>query len=261
VQIFVISLSNAADRRKFQQDQLSKLGLEYTIINATSVDDIDKEIYKKHFFDWQRPLSKTEIACYYSHRSAWDRIIHSNLPALILEDDALLSKCVPSILSRLDNLKAVDLVNLENRSRKKFVARNGLAIACDSVIFKLYQDRTGAAGYTLWPSGAKKLITCERTHGIALTDAHITSCYSLQSYQVEPSPIIQLDQCHCYDIDNPNSIHLSVSSVSSHHNSKGGITSRINRIYNQLNMGLRQLYLITKSKRRYIEIRIDDFYY
>jgi glycosyl transferase family 25 len=124
---------------------------------------------------------------------------------------------------------------------------------------RLYQDRTGAAGYILWPSGAKKLIQCEDQKGIALADAHITACHNLIAYQVEPSPIIQLDHCAYYGISNPISNNASDSSVSSHFNPKGGVFFWLKRIHSQLKLGIRQLMLLTKSKRRYIIIRGKDF--
>jgi glycosyl transferase family 25 len=260
VQIFVINLSNAIERRKFQQSQLSKLGLQYKIINATSVDDITESTYKKHYNDWQRPLLNTEGACYFSHRSAWYKIIKINEPALILEDDALLSICVPKILNHLEDNSNIDLVNLENRGRKKFVSKSKKNIECNSKLIRLYQDRTGAAGYILWPSGAKKLIQLEQASGIGLADAHITSCHSLKAYQVEPSPVIQMDQCINYGIENIYIDKLSTSTVSSHNKSTGGIRFIINRSLNQFKLGLRQLSLVTKSERRYIKIKIKDFY-
>ena len=190
MQTFVISLPDAIERRKFQQDQLTKLGLEYKILDATSADDISEATYKKYYFDWQRPLRKTEIACYYSHKSVWEIIIKSRKPALILEDDAILSKCLPKLLDNLNEIDNSDLINLENRSRKKFVSRSQIDIDCNSKLLRLYQDRTGAAGYILWPSGANKLIQLEKNSGIGLADAHITACHKLKAYQVEPSPII-----------------------------------------------------------------------
>jgi len=258
--ILIINLPNAKKRRDFQQKQLSKLGLNFKFLNATSTSDINAETYKQHSQDWQRPLKKTEIACYYSHRHAWDRIIHSNKPTLILEDDALLSKCIPELLKNLSNKKIADLINLENRGRKKFISKTGESIACNSKLLKLYQDRTGAAGYILWPSGAKKLIQHEKSKGIALADAHITACNNLNSYQVEPSPIIQLDHCGYYGIKNPLDIRSSESSVSSSHNPKGGGMFWLKRILFQVKLGVRQLLLITKSQRRYIRLRNKDFH-
>ena len=119
MQIFVINLPSAIERRKLQKDQLTKLGLEYKILNATSASDINENTYKKHYFDWQRPLINTEVACYFSHKSAWERVIKSRKPALILEDDAILSIFLPKLLDSLNKIKSTDLINLENRSRKK----------------------------------------------------------------------------------------------------------------------------------------------
>jgi len=259
VQIFVINLPNAIERRKLQIGQLEKLGLEYKILDATSVKDINEDTYKKHYFDWQRPLRKTEVACYYSHKSAWIRIIKSRKPALILEDDAILSRFLPKLLNNLNTIKNTDLINLENRSRKKFVARSHLDIGCNSKLLRLYQDRTGAAGYILWPSGAKKLIQFEKKSGIGLADAHITSCHSLETYQVEPSPIIQLDQCMAYGIINTHTSSILKSTVSTGHNYKGGIYFIIKRLFYQLKLALRQLFILTKSHRRYISTRNSDF--
>jgi glycosyl transferase family 25 len=176
-----------------------------------------------------------------------------------VEDDALLSRCTPALLKSLSTKKNIDLINLENRGRKKFVSKSSESIVCNSKLLRLYQDRTGAAGYILWPSGAKKLIQCEKRKGIALADAHITACNNLNSYQVEPSPIIQLDQCRYYNVKNSIDIKTSKSSVSSHHNPKGGVFFWAKRIYFQIKLGIRQLFLITFSTRRYIKIKTKDF--
>jgi len=259
VQIFVINLPSAVKRRKLQKDQLTKLGLEYKTLNAISVDDISEATYRKHYFDWQRPLRKTEVACYFSHRSAWDKVITNGEPALILEDDAILSIFLPDLLDRLNGIKNTDLINLENRSRKKFVSRSHMEIECNSKLLRLYLDRTGAAGYILWPSGANKLIQLEKNNGIGLADAHITSCYSLKAYQVEPSPIIQLDQCEDYGITNSYTNIISKSTVSTRDNYRGGAYFILKRLLYQAKLAFRQLFILAKSQRRYISIRNSDF--
>ena len=259
MQIFVINLPDAVKRRKLQKDQLTKLGLEYTILDATSVENISEATYKKHYFDWQRPLRKTEVACYFSHRSAWERVIRRGEPALILEDDAILSIFLPELLKSLNKIESTDLINLENRGRKKFVSRSHMDIECNSKLLRLYQDRTGAAGYILWPSGANKLIQLEKNSGIGLADAHITACHALQAYQVEPSPIIQLDQCTDYGIKNRFTNIILKSTVSSSQNRSGGIYFIIKRLLYQLKLASRQLLILPISKRRYISIRNSDF--
>ena len=257
--IFVINLSSDVERRQFQKQQLSELRLDYKILNAISIDDINKETYKKHYFDWQRPLRNTEVACYFSHRSAWQKIINKNMPALILEDDALLSKCVPELLKSFTNKKNVDFISLEVAGRKKFISKIGQDTACNSKLFRLYQDRNGAAGYILWPSGAKKLLQYELENGIALADAQIASCNTLLSYQIEPAAMIQLCQCNNYDIPNIYSDEIQISTVSEPNNPKVYAIFWIKRITAQAKLGLHILSLVIKSKRRHIKLNKENF--
>jgi glycosyl transferase, family 25 len=259
--IFVINLSSAVERLQFQKQQLAELGLDYKILNAISIDDINKETYKKHRFDWQRPLRNTEVACYFSHRSAWQKIIDNNMPALILEDDALLSKFVPELLNSFTNKQNVDLINLEVSGRKKFISKIGENIVCNSKLYRLYQDRNGAAGYVLWPSGAKKLLEHESLNGIGLADSHIASCYNLKSYQVEPAAILQLCQCNNYDIPNSFSNKMQSSTVSHPSNPKAHAIFWINRIIAQIKIGIHIgiLLFFRKAKRRDINLNKENF--
>jgi glycosyl transferase family 25 len=150
MKIFVINLPSAIERRQFQEVQLSKLGLDYEVLSATSTNDINEDTYKKHYYDWERPLRNVEVACYYSHRSAWQRVIDDNQPALILEDDALLSKHSAEALESLAGFTDADFVQLEIRNRKKLIAKEGVKITPKYKLNRLYLDRTGAAGYVLW---------------------------------------------------------------------------------------------------------------
>jgi len=260
--IFVINLSGDVERRQFQKHQLSELGLEYKILNAVSIDDISNETYTKHYYDWQRPLRNTEVACYFSHRSAWQKIINNNMPALILEDDALLSKCVPELLNSFTNKKNVDFISLEVAGRKKFISKIGENIVCNSKLYRLYQDRNGAAGYVLWPSGAKKLLEHESLNGIGLADSHIASCYSIKSYQVEPAPILQLCQCNNYGIPNIFTNTIQASTVSHPNNPKVHLIFWIKRIVAQIKLGIHIgiLLLFNKAKRRHIKLNKESFY-
>ena len=260
MKIFIINLPNAIGRRQFQQKQLSKLGLNYEILKAISVHDISNETFVKHYQDWQRPLKNTEVACYFSHRSVWQKIIDINMPALILEDDALLSKRTPEVLNSLNELSNADLIQLEVRGRKKLNKKQGLAILSTHSLYRLYQDRTGAAGYVLWPSGAKKLLEHESLNGIGLADAHIATCYSIKSYQVEPAAIIQLDQCNDYNVQNSYSKELYSSTVSNVKNLKSPFYFQIKRLYSQLKTGLHVVRMLNRqSCMRFINISSDDF--
>ena len=261
MKIFVINLPSAIERLQFQKKQLSKLDLDYEILEATSIDDISDEIYVKHRHDWQRPLRNTEVACYFSHRSAWQKIIDNNMSALILEDDALLSKHTPELLNAIDKHSHAELIQLEVRRRKKIIKKQGSEITPIYALYRLYQDRTGAAGYVLWPSAARKLLAHESLHGIGLADAHIASCYSIKSYQVEPAAIIQLDQCDDHDVGNLHKKNLSESTVSKAKNPKGPLFFWMKRIAAQFRIGIHvaKIFSTTSSSRRLIRVRSDDF--
>jgi len=257
--ILIISLTEAKQRREFQRQQLSGLNLSFKFLDAISVNDIGETVYKQNYQDWQRPLKNTEVACYFSHQQAWKEVIQSNKPALILEDDALLSKCVPELLSNLLNKEGVDLINFENRGRKKFVSRSAENIVCNSKLLRLYLDTTGAAGYLLWPSGAKKLLECEANKGLALADAQIYNCRSLRSFQVEPSPIIQLDMARHYGIKYKFDKKLSKSSVSSNTRLNKDLLFKFKRIWAQLKLGLYQTKIGFYSKKRMINLVPEQF--
>jgi glycosyl transferase family 25 len=261
MKIFIINLPKSKERLEFQKEQMEKLELGFEIIEAVSANDLRP---KSHIFEihrWQRTLRDVEVACYASHRLAWDKVIHMNRPALIIEDDALLSSEVPRLLKELESYNHADIVNLEVRNRKKFVSTRGKKINNHSKIYKLYQDRTGAAGYILWPSGAEKLLQCEYNKGIALADAHITACHSLNAYQIEPAAIVQLDQCNLYkiNIESGNLEVLSKSNISSQYVPKGSVKFKLRRIMAQIKIGLRVLMVILKTRRRYIKVNSSDF--
>jgi glycosyl transferase family 25 len=250
--IFVISLKKSS-RRRFQEKQFSKLGLDFNFLDATSKDVVSNsdEVYS----DWERPLSLSEIACYKSHRNAWEKTANSTSPSLILEDDAVISMDLPKLIQSLLLKTNADYVNLENRNRKKIVSKNKVLSEKEFSLLKLYHDSTGAAGYILYPNGAKKILACEKKFGVALADAQISRCNSLIKLQVEPALIIQLDMSETYGIKiNEDNLHLSKSTVSSSERPLRSYKFHFRRIMSQLKLGFRKIYLCFYAERRYIRL-------
>jgi glycosyl transferase family 25 len=104
--------------------QLDALGLEWERIEAVSPDTLDPPPMIRSGTVWERPLRSTEMAACASHMAAWQRIRELGEPCLVLEDDALLDRSVPDLLSRLARASlAFDHVSLETRGRKKLLAR------------------------------------------------------------------------------------------------------------------------------------------
>ena len=253
--IYIINLAKDSPRREFQELQMQKLQLNYEIISATTVDDISSSYirFKDH---WQRPLRKVEVACYFSHQKLWKRVLKEQQPALILEDDALLGSEIPHILLACEKLSDIDHISLESVGRKKLLGNRSIPLGISP--FKLSPmiiDRFGACGYILYPSGAKKLLDHEKRNGIALSDAHITSCFSLDSYQLEPACAIQMDRCSQYGIKPPIEINSNIATVQ-----KCAIppekylSFKRKRIVHQIKLALRQMRFLFRAKRRKVDI-------
>jgi len=259
MKIYLINVDSARERLAFQTEQFKKIDLIFERLPAITTNNITDEIYREHYYDWQRPLRKSEVACYFSHRLAWEKVLANGQPALILEDDALLCSHTKEILDSLQNNKSAELVTLEIRGRKKYVAKKSQSINKKNDLVRLYQDKTGAAAYIVWPSAAKKLLSHENKKGIALADAHIFSCRSVKSYQIEPAAAIQLDHCTFYGISVNDIDHLTQSSVSSTKKISREKIFLLKRALSQLKLGFINLQLFFKSSKRYILIDRDHF--
>ena len=254
--IYIISLRNSP-RREFREKQFSKLGLDFKFINAITKDDISNQ--DNDYTNWERPLHLSEIACYKSHRNAWKITSSSNNPSLILEDDALISNELPKLIQDIISLKNADYINLENRNRKKIVSKKKTYFNGVFSFLKLYHDSTGAAGYILYPNGARKLLNFENRHGFALADAQISRCNSLYKYQVEPALIIQLDMTSIYKISTDDRLfQLSQSTVSFTNKPRKSFSYFYRRVYSQFKLGIRKIYLSFYTVRRDIDIAAKD---
>lgn len=262
IDIYLINVRTATERREFQEKQLKQLDLNYTLIEAVTTDDISEDLYQKHYYDWQRPMRVTEVACYYSHRKAWEIIKQNKRPALILEDDVLLSKETPSTLKKIEQvpLSNIELIVLENRNRKKWVQKHKETIDDKNALVQLVQDRTGAAAYILWPDGAQKILEHAEKSGISLADAHIFSCPSLKKYQLEPAAAVQLDCCSAYGIEkNTQQYSASISSVGAQKKPPRELIFYFKRATAQLWLGIQAIWFFFLYEKRNIAINKEDF--
>lgn len=201
---YILNLPSAHERKAFQIQQAEQLGLEAIFVNAVTPAEIPEEVFQKHAFSWERPIKITEVACYWSHHGVWQTIAQSNAPALILEDDAILARNTPQLLSWLQELQVADHVSLETRRRQKLLGRQALSHPeLPASVCPLWQDRTGAAAYVLWPAGAQILLRKFERQGMGLADAFISSTYELRSWQTEPAFAIQADVAASYGVTCP----------------------------------------------------------
>lgn len=261
--ILLINLAGETRRLAFQTQQFNRLGLTFERLEAVTVDDVDEADYQSIAWDWERPLSRPEYACYQSHRNAWQRILASGEPALVLEDDAYVSNGLAELLPELSAQADADLITLEARGRKKLLGKRARPLVAGYQLRRLYQDRSGAAGYVLWPTGAAKLLAKERTHGVALADAQICRTYSLRAYQVEPAPLIQLDCCQRYGIASPLVTQSTILNTRRQVVATASADRRLGckwrRLLAQLRMARRQLVRSFQASRREVVVDVSRF--
>lgn len=249
--VLVINLASSTERMAFQSHQLAALGLPVERIEAVSADAASALRSEDYWESWERPLRPAERACLLSHVAAWERIAARGRPALVLEDDAVLSRRVPALLAGLADMDGLDHVSLEVRGRKKLLGLHPRAVA-GLTLSRLYQDRTGAAAYVLWPAGADKLIA-RAGRKVALADALIAAAYDLASWQVEPAQAVQLDVYAWYGLTPLIETRSTIDGVSAVRPAPTPV-QRWRRIQAQLAIAWRQVCLLGRARRRAVAL-------
>jgi glycosyl transferase, family 25 len=266
ISALVINLDHSPDRLAFQQQQLAKLNLPMQRLMAIRSTEIAYSDYETLANGWERKMSSAEVACFLSHKAAWQYVVDSNKPWLIMEDDALLSRSVPEILHELINQKdKIDYVTLETRYRRKWLDKKSIHLVGEYQLRRLYQDRSGAAAYVLFPSGAKKLLNKAQRCAPALADAFLCCSYELNSWQVYPAAAIQLDQCSNYDLDFANPFISTITPLNYSRIEANNCVDywrfKVRRVAAQLRMGLRQLSVCRCAERVMVPIQKNDYEY
>ena len=95
VQILVISLERSIDRRMQVEQEMQKISLPWSFLDAIDGSKLTKAPVEYKSNKVKRlqgyELTPNEIGCYLSHKKAWQRCIESGIPTLVLEDDFVLS--------------------------------------------------------------------------------------------------------------------------------------------------------------------------
>ncbi|WP_040677307.1 glycosyltransferase family 25 protein [Rhizobium mesoamericanum] len=192
MKILIISRISEEKRRQFQTRQMQKLGLEFEFLNAFEARDLSVEDCQKAANTWPSPTLREDIACFTSHRIAWQIITERNERTLILEDDAVLSEsfadAIRSIEARSDDWDCV--YDLEFAPRPHILAKSPIWTDGIYRATRVFQNRVGTAGYVIGARAAAKML--EDTKNYALIDAYFWHRAWLKAYQIEPTPVIQM---------------------------------------------------------------------
>jgi glycosyl transferase family 25 len=162
--ILFINLDSDGARRERMEAEFSRLGLTAERFAATRWTELP-ETEQARFYSaglnstqFHKPLVAGEKGCYTSHLLAWNWLLASKHPAMVLlEDDVALRPEFGAVISAIEQLPAGwDMIKLIGREHEKLSAARQLTAGFELVDYLRVPSLT--AGYVISRSGAKKLL-------------------------------------------------------------------------------------------------------
>jgi glycosyl transferase family 25 len=204
--IFVISLARAQERRKRIQQQFAAYDLGYEFLDATDgraltpaeralVDHGKRQSVSPHL------LSDNEIACFISHRRAMFKLVEQNLSmAVVLEDDAELTAEFPSVLKIMEECSAdFDFIFLGRKFKEREIFAPCCSILPDLKLGRVGYTHDGMTGYIVSRKGAQKFISYSPriVHPVD-KEIHRFWANGLDLYGMERSVVVHADDGFSY---------------------------------------------------------------
>lgn len=264
MKIFIINLDNSIDRLNEQIKQFNLLGLTFERLSAVSIDDVDENFYLNHLKYGQRLIKQTEMACFLSHKKAWEKVIALNEPCVILEDDAIIVHDFKTILDTLTQKNNdFEFINLETQPRKKIISKQpAYKLNAEYDIYQLLLEKNGTGGYILYPSGAKKLLK-KANHTLALADAFIYDCKGLKLHQIEPAVLLQDIICPAYNVPVYMQAVSIIGAIQNTVHIRPTVWQKLqfrkNRIITQIRLGIKTLRALCNGEKRNIKVVSQKF--
>ncbi len=168
MQVAVINLRRALERRRRICGRLAELSIPYSLFNAVEAeagfgcfDGYDEEAF---LVNTGRRATPGEAACFASHRALWRRASRTDAPLVVLEDDAVVENCFPGALAEIAKLiDRFGFIRLQNdfsgRHKRRVLARK--AGAFDLNYYLTYPF--GAMGYAISSRVAARFLNQSKT--------------------------------------------------------------------------------------------------
>jgi glycosyl transferase family 25 len=128
IDIFVISLDDATERRQSASRQLDALGLSFEFFDAVRGDEalsggyVDDSIDYDWILNCGRTPTRGELGCYSSHRALWKKCVELGRPILIMEDDFKLLEDFPAAVEQVEQqIGRYGYLRLQTETRAKHV--------------------------------------------------------------------------------------------------------------------------------------------
>lgn len=161
---YLINLDSDKARLAAMEKQLLACGMHYERFPAIRGDQLPEWLYPFFFHeDGSRSsqLSPGEIGCYASHLALMNRVVKSNAPALILEDDLIILPDFPKIISNILNSELEwEIFRLTSKDKSPTIKVSPLADGYDVVRYIRVPPKTGA--HLITPQGARKFLEWQK---------------------------------------------------------------------------------------------------
>ncbi|WP_170339460.1 glycosyltransferase family 25 protein [Ruegeria arenilitoris] len=171
--VYYINLDRVPERRAFMEAQFLKAGLvgahRISATDASQSGALEQNGYIAGT-GTRWGLTTSEIACFESHRSVWQRIADRNLPAaVVFEDDVeMSSEAGRVIIEVLNHPEAYDCVKLDYSPRSlRFGPETGIG---NVRVRPMLEMAPSAAAYVLSQVGCRKLLAWSQRYSDHLDD-------------------------------------------------------------------------------------------
>ena len=195
--IVFINLDRDAERRTRLLAELQQIDMPSERFPAVWWADVPPEQASRWYSDdlnarqYYKPLRNGEKGCYASHIGAWQQLLASDAPALVvLEDDVRLTPQFAEVVNAIAALQEPwDMVKLLGRDREKVRSERPLVPGTALVDYARVPSMT--AGYVVSRAGATKLLAHRQPFGRPI-DVDLRfwwECDQLRILGVSPSAI------------------------------------------------------------------------
>ncbi|MHC5308298.1 glycosyltransferase family 25 protein [Bartonella sp. LJL80] len=161
MKLYVINLDRSPERLQRLRDVFSAMGLSFQRVVAVDGKNLDDAFLQDMAQGqlWQQPLTRGEIACFLSHKSALQMVAEGDDDyGAIFEDDVAFSETAASFLSSCEWIpKGGDIIKLETHGKKVWL---GPPQACGHgfSVARLKSRHIMAAAYIVSKTAARKLL-------------------------------------------------------------------------------------------------------
>lgn len=194
MKVIVINPAFHVGRRRFQEEQLARLGLQAEFIDAVSLEDVPDSFCQKAADSWTRGVWRKDIACFLSHRRAWERVAAGDEACAIIEDDVVLSSRSKAVLDHLAAHPAGwdTIYDLEYVPRRHLLAKSAdWSVEGIGRAVRIHQNKYGLGACVIGPAAAARMAAEETIY--AMADAYFWTRPWAKFLQIEPALGVQMD--------------------------------------------------------------------